>query len=125
MKSEKTILFTTEEMDSMGEFKFFKKKATAELIASCAGCDIPVKKAGLISNINEYGEKYDTLLICTTDGEYFKTSSRTFIDSFDDIVDAYLNMDAAWRSDNPMYIRLCEKDSKKYPGKTYYLAEMV
>lgn len=125
MKSGKSILFTTEEMDSMGEFKFFRKQATAVLIANSVGCDILVKKAGVVSTVNDDGEKYDTLLICTTDGEYFKTSSKTFIDSFGEIVDAYLDMDAAWRSANPMLIRLCEKESKKYPGKTYYLAEMV
>ena len=59
-------------------------------------------------------EQYDTLVIMTTDGQKYTTSSETFIKNFEDMMDLL-------KDDNELIeIDCCKGESKNYKGK-YYL----
>lgn len=125
MKREIKGTFLCGELSSLERFKMMKRQDTAELIGEIVNTNLTLDCALITRSAKDDGEFYSTLLMITNEGEAYKTSSQTFIDSFEEIADCYLDMDEEWREVNPLVVKVCERPSKKYPGKTYYLAEMV
>ena len=125
MKREIRITFLCGELSSLERFKLMKRQDTAALIGDIVNTNLVVDCALITDSLKDDDEMYSSLLLISNEGEAYKTSSQTFIDSFEEIADCYLDMDEAWREVNPLVIKVCERPSKKYPGKTFYLAEMV
>lgn len=125
MKREIRTTFLCGELSSLERFKLMKRQDTAALVSEIVNTNLVVDCALITDSLKADDEMYSSLLLISNEGEAYKTSSQTFIDSFEEIADCYLDMDEEWRAVNPLVIKICERPSKKYPGKTYYLAEMV
>lgn len=78
-----------------------------------------------IHNENARNDKdYTVLKLTTTDGLSYKTGSKAFIASFEDIwyeVQEDLPVD----QQEPITIKVISRESKNYPGKSVYMCRLV
>lgn len=78
-----------------------------------------------VHNENAKSDKdYTVLKLIATDGQSYKTGSKAFIESFEDIWDE-IQEGVQPDQQEPVTIKVFAKDSKNYPGKSYYQCRLV
>lgn len=78
-----------------------------------------------VHNENARNDKdYTVLKLIATDGLTYKTGSKAFIDSFEDIW-YEVQEDIPVDQQEPISIKVFSRDSKNYPGKSVYMCRLV
>lgn len=78
-----------------------------------------------VHNENAKSDKdYTVLKLIATDGQSYKTGSKALIESFEDIWDE-IQEGIPVDQQEPVTIKVFARDSKNYPGKSFYQCRLV